>query len=325
MCKQYLLTTAAVIVLGGVMFAQGTKTSSSLSMAKLKSFLTQTYELKPKYKQGEVRYQRLVIVYNTLDPSGHIVNRHEMRGDLARRVESVLPDGKAYEQITWKNVASRYAQGATGAYGPSQPYTWAEGFSYRFSAEDPHDQFHWNYEKFPKNMAAYMVEIHTVDAHFEFDYLRSSYHGAIEKLQRIGDEVEAPDSHHPFTINFPPVVPNSHIDKKNVYTKFIGLTDAGGEPCAILAHRQGPGEFWQDFVFSPGETRRAEITSTFAGNLYVRLSNGSLTHGDFVEWITTKIPGVTPDRPNYQYLRGDYNIDEISREEYLKGISDSSK
>jgi len=330
MSKRYGLTATSIIALASVMFAQGTKTnppspSSASSLAKLKPSLTQTYDLKPKYKQGEVCYQRLVIVYHALDSAGHIVNRNEVRGDLERRVESVLPDGKAYEQIRWKNWASRSAPGATGAYGPYQFYDWAEGFSYRFSAEDPHDKFHWNYEKFPKTMQAYLVLMHTVDAHFEFDYLRSSYHGAIEKLRRIGDEVEAPDSHQRFTINFPPLVPNSHLDKTNVYTEFIGLTYAGGEPCAILAHRQGPGDFWLDFAVGPGQTRRSEITSSFAGNLYVRLSNGTLVHGDFVEWVFSKMPGPDPNKPNHQYMRGDYNIDEISREEYLKGISDAAK
>jgi len=330
MCKRYVFTTAAIIALAGVMLAQAPKPNSpsptaTSSTVKLKSYLTQTYDLKPKYKKGEVRYQRLVIVYNTLDPGGHIMNRNEIRGDLERRVESVLPDGKAYERITWKSRASRIGQGATGPYGPYQFHDWAEGFSYQFSAEDPYDKFYSNYEKFPKTMPAYQALGHMVSAHFEFDFLRSSYHGAIEKLRKIDDEVEAPDNHQPFTINLPPMMPNSNIQKNNVRTRFIGLTYAGGEPCAIIAHWQGPGDFWIELAAGPGKLQRIDMTSTFAGNLYVRLSNGSLVHGDFVEWVMAKLPGSTPEKPSYGYTRGDYNIDEISREEYLKGISDSAK
>lgn len=330
MWSKGVFTAASIIATASIILAQALKShlppaTSTAPAPRLKSFLTQAYDLKPKYKKGAVRYQRLVIVYYAMDAAGHVVNRNEVRASIERRVESVLPDGKAYEQIAWKNWASRMAQGATGAYGPYQRCEWAEGFSYRFSAEDPHDKFHWNYEKFPKTMQAYLILMHTVDAHFEFDYLRSSYHGAIEKLRRIGDEVEAPDSHQRFTINFPPLVPNSYLDKKDVYTKFIGLTVAGGEPCAILAHRQGPGDFWLDFAVGSEQTRRSEITSTFAGNLYVRLSDGSLVHGDFVEWVSSKMAGPSPERAIYAYTRGDYSIDEISREEYVKGIGDSAK
>jgi hypothetical protein len=301
------------ITLGGV------KQSVSKGERSMKSLLSDEYDLRPKYKKGDKRYYRLVILYKRLEPSGKILSMMEHRGDIQRVVETVESNGKAYELITWKNVASRETPEKSSTLGPWKKQSWVEGFSYRFSAEDSHQKFHWNYQSFPKTMEGYLSLMLTVDAHFEFDYLRSSFHGAIEKLRRIGDEVEAPDSHLTFTIDFPPVVPSSHLQKRNVYTKFIGLTQINGEPCAILAHRQGPGEFSLNLATSPTTTMSHEITSSFWGNLMVRLSDGGLVHGDFIEHVRSQanIPGQ--DKPIFGSTQAEYTIDEISAEAYIKG------
>jgi hypothetical protein len=294
--------------------------TETVEEATLESFLTREYDLKPTYVKGTTRYYRLVIVYKVLNPLGQVMSRSEHRGDIKRVVESVQTDGKAYERITWKNVAVRNAPGATGPYGPYKILPWAEGFSYRFSAEDSHEDFPWNYEDFPKTMEGYQALLLTVDAHFEFDYLRSSYHGAIENLKHIGDEIEAPDSHIPFRLTFPPVVTDSWLEKKDVYIKFVGLTQVAGEPCAVIAHRQGPGEFYLDMAMGTPEPVRNELTSSFSGDLIVRLSDGSLIHGDFIEHVRNKLqlPGQT--NPTYTQMQADYVIDEISPEEYERGL-----
>jgi hypothetical protein len=288
------------------------------------SLLAQQYDVRPKYKKGDKRYYRLVILYKRLEPSGKLLSFLEHRGDIERVVDSVQSDGKAYEIITWKNVAHREIPEKSSTLGPWKKQPWVEGFSYRFSAEDSHQKFHWNYQSFPKTMEGYLSLMLTVDAHFEFDYLRSSFHGAIEKLRRIGDEVEAPDSHLTFTVNFPPVVPSSHLRKRNVYTKFIGLTQINGEPCAILAHRQGPGEFLLNFAASPTTTASHEITSSFWGNLMVRLSNGSLVYGDFIEQVRAQVNLPGQDKPTFWSTQAEYRIDEISSEVYMKGLTTST-
>ncbi len=159
----------------------------------------------------------------------------------------------------------------------------------------------------------------TVDAHFEFDYLRSSFHGGIEKLHRIGDEVEAPDSQLTFSIDLPPIVPSSHLKKTNVYTKFLGLTQINQEPCAILAHRQGPGEFSLNFDLGSNKAMSIAVNSSFWGNLIVRLQDGSLVHGDFIEHVRAQatIPGQ--EKPNYSATQAEYNINEISKEAFAQG------
>lgn len=284
--------------------------------ATLQSFLTQSFDLKPRFTKGAKRYYRLVIVYKTLDSLGRVISRSEHSGNFERVVESVDASGKAYERITWRNAAIRNSPGAKDPYGPYKKLEWMEGFSYRFSAEDTHEQLSLDLSKFPRTMEGYQSYLLVIDAHFEFDYLRSSYHGAIEKLKRIGDEVEAPDSHIPFRLDYPPLIPNSDLKKKDVFIKFVGLTQVGGEPCAVISHRQGPGDFYLDFAMGTPAPVRTEITSIFAGDLIVRLSDGSLVHGDFIEHVRSKLQPPGQANPMSGQARADYVIDEIPREEY---------
>jgi hypothetical protein len=262
-----------------------------------------------------------VILYKRLDPAGKIISEYEHRGDFERVVRSVDANGKSYELITWNNVFTREKAAGDREFSAYKPQPWLSGFSYPFSAEDSHQDFHWKYDIFPKTREGYLSLMLTVDAHFEFDYLRSSFHGAIEKLRRIGDEVEAPDSRLTFSIDFPPVVPRSHLRKTNVFTKFLGITQVNNEPCAILAHRQGPGDFVLDFSMDENAIMRMNITSSFRGNLFVRLSDGSLVHGDFIEYVRSQGTLPKQDKPTYFATQAEYNIDEISRVTYLKSLN----
>lgn len=314
-----LLTTLLGFMVGWMMPSASTITAQ-VSRSSTKNLLMQEYDLVPKYKKGQKRYYRLVIVYKRVDQKGGVIEVTEHRGDIQRVVESVDANGKAYELITWKNIGERIATGDQGKFGPYKKAPWAEGFTYRFSAEDSYQDFHWNYKSFPQTREGYLTVILTVDAHFEFDYLRSKYHGGIEKLRRIGDEVDSPDNHQPFSLNFPPMVSNSRMQKNNVGLKFLGLTQVDGEPCAIVAHRQGPGHFSLDVAAGSNTSSSMAISSSFRGNLVVRLSDGSLVQGDFVEQVRNEMTTPGQEKPIYISTEAEYNVYEISREDYLKGL-----
>jgi hypothetical protein len=331
--RRLLVSLSALVVLVPLVWwtglpvwaGNGERSSPQRRERSTDTLLTKEYDLLPKYKKGGTRYYRLVILYKRLDQMGVVTELTEHRGDFQRVVESVEANGKAYEVITWKNVAERVATGDAGKFGAYKRTSWAEGFSYRFSAEDSYQDFHWNYKSFPPTREGYMTMILTVDAHFEFDFLRSSSHGSIEKLKRVGDEVQAPDNHQPFSLNFPPLVRKSHMQKNNVGLKFLGLTQVKGETCAIVAHRQGPGYFSLDFAAGSNASATMSITSSFWGNLFVRVRDGSLVHGDFIEQVRSQmnIPGQA--KPVYIATQAEYNIEEISRETYLQGLPASKE
>jgi len=286
----------------------------------LSEALLREYHLKPKYRVGVKSHYRLTVTRNFLDNWGNVAQRNQWRGDFERLVKSVDAQGKAYEQITWQNVGYREAGGLETKYGSPQTLPLAEGFRYRFSAEDGYAAYPWDqYAGIPKTLIGYLFKELTVDAHFEFDFLRSSSHGAIEKLRHIGDVIRVPDNEQPFAINHPPVIMESHLQREQVYTSFLGLTEANGQPCALVDFRQGPQKFaW--VREAEGGKEADEMKSWQYGVLQVRLEDGQLERGDFAERGMLKVtpPGAKEAQP--AYVLSTFELEKITAEKYTEGL-----
>jgi hypothetical protein len=261
-------------------------------------FLEATYDLSYRPKVGDTSYYRLDIVYRTLDGQGLTAKKENYRGDFRRAVQSVEGSGRVVEEITWQNVARREVEGDAD-FGPLEPIEWAQGFSYPFSAEDSYKDFHWGYDSFPRDLVGWNVLLLTVDAHFEFDFLRSSHHGAIEKLRRIGDAVVTPDSGTPFWLGLPPLVDVPAFNKQNLRNTFQALTHKLGAPCGVIAFDMDPSPFEMDFAGT-----KVAVSSSFAGTLTVRLSDGALEHGEFLEFVFG-MPDAVCVSPCYEIVRID--------------------
>jgi hypothetical protein len=251
--------------------------------------LVDEHDLSYRPKVGDTSYYHLNIIYRSLDERGLVASRENYAGDFRRVVTSSDPS-RVDEQITWRNIIHRTGEGLTAPWTPTGTFDWAKEFSYAFSGEDDHeDFFKWDFSGFPRDLDGWNVLLLAVDAHFEFDYLRSSRHGAIGTLRRIGDEIVGPDSDKPFRIPFLPLIEVPAFTKRNMRTRFEGLTLREGKPCALLSFNMDP----SPFTMTMGGNEM-QSTSTFAGTLDVRLTDGALEHGQFLEWVFTTIGVVSP-------------------------------
>jgi hypothetical protein len=284
----------------------------------LKGVLSREYHLKPNYKEGQRRSYRLWMTWERFDSYGNVSGRQQWRGDLERVVTSVDSSGRAEEKVTWKNVGLRNWVMNDDKYGPHQALPWAEGFSYQFSAEDDYSEIHWEYPNIPNDMLGFMFRGGLqVSAHYEFDFMRSSRHAAIEKLRRAGELLRhTPEEGKAFNLDFPPLITNSRLERKNVQVGFLGLTLANDEPCALIDYRQGPQNF--SWITQPSEGARlsTQMESLQRGMFAVRLADGSLVNGELVEDHIVKSTLVG---------RGVLSIREITPEEFAKGLKNWEK
>ena len=157
-------------------------------------------------------------------------------------------------------------------------------------------------ETFPNDLIGWGVHCLVIDAHYEYDFFRSTEHGAIGKLRRIGDVVTPPDNERPFPIHFGPFIEVPAFTKRNLRSEFTGLTRKNGEACGIISFDMDASPF---YMLMDGN--RMDLTPRFSGTLTVRLSDGALEHGRFVEWV---IGGGTVISPMYEIWR----IDETDYE-----------
>jgi hypothetical protein len=259
--------------------------------------LTRDFDLRYRPKVGDVGYYRLDIVYRSLDSLGAVTTRENWSGVFRRAVDAIDASGKVTETITWRDAGRRFAD-AGGQYGEREVQEWAEGFTYTFSAEDGYEDFHWDTENFPKDLYGWNVLLLQLDAHFEFDFLRSSRHGAIEKLTRVGDTVLTPDSNTPFWLGLPGVIDVPAFNKQNLRTTFVGLTRCHDAPCALLQFDMDTSPFSSEMM-----GMEIDSSSQFAGTLKVRLSDGALEEGEFLEWVFAMGGVINPS----------YTIERIDR------------
>lgn len=265
--------------------------------------LNEEFDLRYRPQVGDTSFYRLDIVYRPLDDRGLPFNRENWRGTFRRVVDKVEDSGRVVETISWRNIQRRFVEGE-GEFGAPETFDWAENISYSFSAEDGHEVVldSLDVDSFPKDLHGWNVLLLCVDAHFEFDHVRSEHHGAIGKLRQIGDSVVNPDHNRPFAIMFPPLIECPAFNKQDPRTSFMGLTMKHGEPCAVLGFEIGPSPFKMKF----GEVDM-ESTSSFAGTVTQRLSDGAVEHGEFLEFVFS---GGGVISPVYEIVR----IDESEHE-----------
>jgi hypothetical protein len=256
------------------------------------------YDLRYRPAAGDRSYYELDIVYRRLDQRGLPAQLENLNGLFQRSVERVEASGRVQETVSWARVGRREAADG-GDYGPWDFPSWAQGISYPFAAEDSYQDFHWQYDGLPRDdstwMTSWQIVLLTVDAHFEFDFLRSSRHGGIEKLRRIGDSVLTPDSEGSFWLGLPPVVDVPAFTKPGLRLTFAGLTRRGQHDCALLEFSMGTGAF--EMIVAG---QRQPMSSTFRGTLAVRLDDGSLESGEFDEFVFS---GGVCTNPRYELRR----------------------
>jgi hypothetical protein len=247
------------------------------------SALVADYDLAYRPKVGTSSFYCLDIIYRHLDEGGRVKGVDNWRGGFRRQVDSVDPDGSVHETISWKHVGKR-ERGTDPSFGGWQVLDWAHDFTYPFSAESDYSDFHWGYESFPRGeddwLLGWNALLLTVDAHFEFDFLRSRRHGAIDKLRKVGDTLIVPDSDHPFWLGLPPVVDVPAFTKRGLRNTFLGLGRTSGVDCAVIAFGMDVSPFEMTIA---GTT--AEVSSIFRGTLHVNLNDGALEHGEFDEFV----------------------------------------
>jgi hypothetical protein len=306
---------------------------STANLVALKRVLSGEFNLKPKFELGKQSFYRLWQTIELFDPYGDVLHRNQWRGDFGRKVESVNESGEAREAITWHSVGVRTWNAGESRYGPARELPYARGFSYTLSIEDDYKDLNWDYSAIPRSIeGSTFRQAFTVTAHFEFDFLRSISHAAIDRLRKLGDLIsDPPEEGKTFSLSFPPVVRNSLLERQHIHIGLLGLNLFDGEPCALLLFRQGPQKFSWDGIEGPDITAEGmyednvwhkDLKSWQEGHLSVRLADGGLAEGEL--WETHMIKRARPggDDPVAVHSRGIWSIRAISSEAYSKGLMD---
>ncbi len=256
----------------------------------LKGVLNDSYNLALNTPVGDRSYYRLSCAYNDLNEIGVVESVNEIRGRLERVVKGIRPDGGREEHVTWDQIEFIMQPDMTKPALAPIPLEFGNGWSYDFCAEKDYEDFDWKTDGIPKDGIGWNFLLLTIDAHFEFDFIHSRFHGAIDKRTRIGDGGLIPDNGKAFDILLDPAISDCTFIRNEFRNEFLGLAVKDGQECAILGFDLGVSPFYMEVKgLDPTEVNpeliHLDMSSTFTGKVYIRLSDGALQYGEFTELV----------------------------------------
>lgn len=314
--KRFIIILIIVILI--ILFSIASNPMNLLCGQKDSDDLAREYDLSFKDKQGEVDYYKMRTVYYHGNSLGIIQNRDEYIASFKREVLKVDQDSHIVK-FTWKNCKSGHSTKPQGEITEWKALAFSEGFTYQINFSDP------NYflsavdtEPIPKTLVGMRFWVKIMDAHAQFEYLRTEPHGAISKVKKIGDRITSPGAYQSGGWDLPPLITDSHFTTGGYETIFTGICLLKGKKCAILEYINTDSTLGCKIQMNPNLVFDQEGTSNFWGHIYVDLESGKLIKGDLYEYVVVQIKNPVLSQPMQLFERRLVEIWKIQEEEFKK-------
>ena len=282
----------------------------------IETLLTKEYDLSLNEQEGDVDYFRMKTIYYHGDTIGTMKDRDEVLGTFQR---DVLEVGEEYfiAKYTWKDVRVGHSPTIKEDITEWKPLSFAEGFTYEIDLCKPDFILSTvDHTNIPKTLLGLRFWVKLMDAHAQFELLRTETHGSISQIKKIGDRVSTPGAHQQGGWDFPPMVTDSNFANGDYDTMFTGLSIIDGKTCAILEYINADSRLNSKMQVTPKMLFDQDGTSNFWGHIYVDLESGKLLKGDLYEYVIVQIEGPPLSAPMRLFERRIVTIEKITREQY---------
>jgi len=281
-----------IIILGMVLiivFVLGSKPVSLLGHQKEMADLAKEYDLSLKDEQDNVDYYQMRTIYYHGNDLGIIQNRDEYIASFKREVLKIDQDAHLVKYI-WKSSKSGHSNKPQGEIAEWKALSFSDGFTYQINFLSP-DYFLSSIDitPIPKDLVGMRFWVKIMDAHAQFELLRTEPHGAISKVKKIGDRIISPGANTTGGWDFPPLITDSHFTNGGYETIFTGICLLEGKKCAILEYINTDSILGCKTQLNPNMAFEQKATSNFWGHIYVDLESGKLIKGDLYEYVVVQV------------------------------------
>ena len=296
-------------------------TSTSLSSIScnnqsLQTQLARDYDLSLSDREGDVDYFQMRTIYYHGNHLGLMKDRDEVRGAFQREVLKSSRESFIVK-CTWKDVRSGHSPSLKNEITEWQPLSFAEGFTYEIDLCKPDFVLSTvDHSKIPKTLVGMRFWVKLMDAHAQFELLRTETHGRISQITNIGDKVSTPGAHQEGGWDFPPLVTDSNFANGDYDTMFTGLGMIDGKTCAILEYVNADSRLSSKMQVTPKMYFDQDGTSNFWGHIYVDLESGKLLKGDLYEYVLVQIEGLPLSEPMRLFERRIIEIEKITQHQF---------
>ena len=236
----------------------------------IQELLTTGFDLSLKDKEGDMDYFRMKTIYYHGNELGIIQNRDELIGSFKREVLKVSSESFV-ARYTWKSLRSGHGAKTRGEITDWKLLSFAEGFTYELDLFDSGFLSEFDVKNIPKTMEGMRFWVNIMDAHAQFELLRTETHGGISRIKSIGDRVVTPGAHQTGGWDLPPLITESEFTNGDYDTMFTGLSVVEGKTCAVLEYINSDSRLRSKMQMNPKMILKQDGTTNFWGHIFIDL------------------------------------------------------
>jgi len=275
------------------------------------------YDLSLKDKEGDVDYYKIRTVYYHGNAIGITQNRDELIAVFKREVLKILEDSHLVK-YTWANSKLAHANSLKGEITDWKTLTFSNGFTYSLDLEDRRFPECIDFKPLPNSMDGFRFMVNILDAHAQFELLRTEANGNIGDLKRVGDRVVCPDAHQTAILDFPPFSTDSTFTNGDYDTTFMGIWNKDGKRLAVLEYNNSESKLTNTVNWNPQWAFIQRGTSNYWGHVYIDLESGKLAKGDLFEYVVIEMKSKGLENPLRLFERRLIEIQKITKDEFEK-------
>lgn len=273
------------------------------------------YDLSLREKTGDVSYYKMRTVYHHGNSMGITHSREELITTFNREAVRI-EKGSYLVRFTWKEAKIGYQTKLQENIDNWKTLPYADGFTYLLDFENLDFPGQVDFSPIPSTLEGMKFMVNILDAHAQFDLLRTESAGGISRLKKTGDNISNPGAGASTAWDFNTFIQDSDFTNGTYDTMFTGICMADGKRCAVLEYNNAESRIKNKTRATPKMIIEQEGTSNFWGRIFIDLDTGQLVKGDLYEYVVihVKMPGQS--QPMRLFERRLVEIWHISKEEF---------
>ncbi len=277
--------------------------------------LTAEYDLSLMESPGDMSYYKMRTIYYHGNSLGITHSREELISSFKREVMKI-EKGIHLVKFTWKNARLGQGKKLQEEITKWKDLPYAAGFTYLLDFENLRFPSQIDFSPIPSTLQGMKFMVNILDAHAQFDLLRTESAGGISQIKEIGDRISNPGAGQSTAWDFKTLIQDSDFTNGGYDTMFTGIGMENGKRCAVLEYINTESRISSRIQMTPKMTFEQEGTSNFWGHIFIDLETGELVKGDIYEYVVvhTTLPGQS--QPMRLFERRLIEIWGISEEEF---------
>jgi hypothetical protein len=277
--------------------------------------LNAEYDLSLREASGDVNYFKMRTVYYHGNSMGITQSREELITTFKREAVKI-EKGTHQVKFSWKGAKIGHQTKRQEKIGDWITLPYANGFTYLLDFENLDFPGQVDFSPIPSTIQDMKFMVNILDAHAQFDLLRTEAAGGISKIRKTGDRISNPGAGASTAWDFNTVIQDSDFTNGEYETMFAGICMIDEKKCGVLEYISTESRIKSKTRATPKMTVEQEGTSNFWGRMFIDLNTGGLVKGDLYEFVVMHVTMPGQSQPMRLFERRLVEIWSISKEEF---------